>query len=303
MNKTLFTRSVLSRPPVFNSTHGITNDKKDYISITKDQKTEGLCWAYALASTFEMNYALSSGNRLMLNPVELKNKAVPWWNKQSKSKTKQLESCLSYGNNSGYNPICVTGYLIGSGDSLIQMDGDDSYLTVKEADVIQIHTLKQLYEAIDKYGILYAALNSSELQTHTLIDSYTTSDDINHAVVITAVGHIEGRYGVYLEILNSWGYAHGYDGLQYIKIADDENSYIVNNLGVFSLVIGIDVERNPLKQYADLLWAVILAILFAISTIALVVVLVIHYRYKHKMENIQAMVPSTDTKLESILSV
>lgn len=275
-----FLRKTLSRPRVFTATHGITTDKRDYLSITKDQGTEGLCWAYALTSTFEMAYALKSGNRLMLNPNFTYEHAVPWWKDQSKSMRKQYESCLSYGEDKGYSPLCATMYLVGSGDSIAQMDGDDSFLTITYADVLKINSLTDLNNALDTYGVLYVGLDSNPLQSNTIIKDYIPSETSNHAVVMTAIGEISGYEGVYAEILNSWGYNHGYDGLQYIKIADSKVSYIVNNMNILSNIIGIQVARNPLKQYADLFWALGLGITLIITLIILTVISILYYRLK-----------------------
>ena len=275
-----FLRKTLSRPRDFTATHGITSDKRDYLSITKNQGTEGLCWAYALTSTFEMSYALKSGNRLMLNPNFTYEHAVPWWKEQKKSMRKQYEPCLSYGEDKGYLPFCATMYLIGSGDSITQMDGDDSFLTITYAETLKINSLPDLNNALDTYGVLYVALDADPLQSNTIISKYIPSETSNHAVVMTAIGEIKGYDGVYVEILNSWGYNHGYDGLQYIKIADSNVSCVVNNMNILSDIIGIQVERNPFKQYADLFWALGLGITLIITLIVLTVISILYYRLK-----------------------
>ena len=38
--------------------------------------------------------------------------------------------------------------------------------------------------------------------------------------------------GYYVEIVNSWGYAHGYEGLQYIRVGDEQGNFI-NNHNIF----------------------------------------------------------------------
>lgn len=295
-----FLRKTLSRPRDFNATHGITTDKRDYLSITKDQGTEGLCWAYALTSTFEMAYALKSGNRLMLNPNFTYEHAVPWWNEQSKSMKQQYEPCLSYGEDKSYSPTCATMYLIKSGDSITQVDGDDSFLTITYADVLSINSLNDLNDALDTYGVLYVALDSDPLQSNIIIKDYIPSETSNHAVVITAIGEISGYEGVYVEILNSWGYNHGYDGLQYIKIADNEASYIVNNLNVLSNVIGIQVARNPLKQYSDFLWALGLGITLIITLIILTVISILYCKLK-KVSSSSAMISNQPDNLQNLI--
>ena len=63
LNRSILSRTILNRSPQFNSTHGIKEEKKEYLSIIKNQEVEGLCWAYSLASTIEMSYALKTGNR------------------------------------------------------------------------------------------------------------------------------------------------------------------------------------------------------------------------------------------------
>ena len=101
----MFKRQLLSRAEYFTAKHGIKENTKDYLSITKDQGSEGLCWAYALTSTIEMNYALKSGNILMLDPIMLKNKSVPWFKDQDKKTRKKYAPCLSYGENGEYKVV------------------------------------------------------------------------------------------------------------------------------------------------------------------------------------------------------
>ena len=229
---------------------------------------------------FSATHALKSGNRLMLNPNFTYEHAVPWWNKQNKAIKTQYEPCLSYGEGKGYSPDCATMYLIESGDSIIQMDGDDSFLVITYADLLEINSLIDLNNALDTYGVLYVALDADPLQSNTVVEAYIPSETANHAVVITAIGEITGCNGVYVEILNSWGYNHGYDGLQYIKIADSSTSQIVNNMNILSNIIGIQVARNPLKQYADLFWALGLGITLIITLIILTVVAILYCKLK-----------------------
>ena len=282
----MFKRQLLSRAATFNATHGIKESKKDYLSIIKDQGQEGLCWAYALTSTIETNYALKTGNRLMLDPTTLKNNSVPWWNKQNKKTKKTFANCLQYGEGGGYPPLCAVLYMIGSGDTMIQQDGQDSFLQITDGDLAEIKTLQNLYDALDKHGILYSGIYADHLYGQ-YINRYQDMDkDINHAIVITAVGHIRGindDNGIYVEILNSWGYNYGYDGLIYVKVADSEDGPLKNNMNMFKINIYTEVSRTLTTEEAALICAVLFGILFAISLIALGIYIFLYCRLRKRI--------------------
>ena len=261
------------QPPkdiVFTAEHGVTNDKRNFLSIIKNQGQEGLCWAYSLASTIEISYALKTGNRLMLDPFTFYNNSVNWWKKQSTKDKMERELCLSYTQNKGYYAPCVIEYMVVSGDSMKQMDSEDSFVRMTDAGYSTIETVQQLYEALDKHGVLYISINSTYLKNHQLIDEYYDFDDpnvnVDHSVVLTAVGKIEGYSGIYVEILNSWGTDNGYDGLYYVKVANNEKSKLINNMKMFDAPIYIEVKR-VISSAKETILNIILAIIKLVVTI------------------------------------
>lgn len=278
-------RTILSRPKQFTSKHGINHTLNDYLSITKDQQQEGLCWAFSLTSAFEMSYARDTGNRLMLEPKQLHRNAVPWWNKQSKELKKQYSYCLSYMDGDGYVPECVLEYLVRSHDTLLQEDGEDSFLMINYYQQLKINSLRDMYDGLDYFGVLYATIDAEQLQNgYAIYDEYYPIDHNSHAVVITGIGTFYNTSGVYLELLNSWGYNVGYDGLQYIKVAESELSFIVNNMNILSDIYGVHLVRDVIKQYADTILALILILLLAITFCALIVFIILCIIYKKKAQ-------------------
>ena len=274
----MFKRQLLSRAEAFTATHGINQSQKDYLSIIKNQGNEGLCWAYALTSTIETNYALKTGNRLMLDPIMLKNKSVPWWKDQSKKVKKAREPCLSYGENGGYNPYCAVEYMMNSHNSMIQQDGEDSFLEITDGAEASIKNLNDLYRALDNHGVLYSGIFADHLSGRVISNYQDTNKDCNHAVVITAVGHLSGYNGIFAEVLNSWGYSWGADGLIYIKIADDEEEPLVNNMNMFHTNIWVEVSRTITTEDIAIAFVIILSILLILSLIALGIFIFLYCR-------------------------
>jgi hypothetical protein len=225
-----------------------------------------------------MSYAIKTGNRLMLDPLTLYNNSVPWWNEQNKETKKTYKHCLEYGKDKGYTPDCAVNYLILSRHTMIQMDKEDSYLQVTGAGDLNIKTVQQLYEELDKHGIFYIPINSTYLNGNELIENYYDVEDPNvlpdHAVVLTAVGEIAGLSGIYVEILNSWGYKNGYDGLHYVKVAESDTSDIVNNMKMLNSPIYVEVERLISIEDAVIL-SKVFAVLFLITLLTTIVFLIL----------------------------
>lgn len=100
----------------------------------------------------------------------------------------------------------------------------------------------------------FATLMVYELNT-SIVDYHIADDSlpINHNVVITGVGTIYGHPGIYAEIVNSWGLQVksevtepvnvGYNGLFYVKVADNETCPLINNLRLFASNVIIDVDE------------------------------------------------------------
>lgn len=259
---------LLSRMVEYEATHGITQQYKDYLSIIKDQGNTSYCWAYSLTSAIEMKHALNTGNRLMLDPYTIINRTTDWWKKNDKRN--DYKQCHEFEVN-GYIPICAVDYMYRSGQKMFQRDGNKSNLIINNYGDNEIKTLADLYSVLDKHSLLYTGIYADERISQPLIYYYDESQNFtNHQVVLTSVGKIDGLPGIYAEILNSYGYNSSYDGLIYVKIADNETSELHNNLGIFDEVIWIDVwEVNDEQIYFILFIA--FASLFAVVTVFMIV--------------------------------
>ena len=307
LNSTLLSRVILSRPTAFVATHGLTTEYKDYLSLTKDQGQEGLCWAFALTSAIEMNYALQTGNRMMLDPKQLSRRAVSWWKGQKRSVRNQNEHCLSYGEEGGYNLECAINYLLGSKESMIDSHGDDTFIVVKEAAYVHINSLHLLYESLNAGHVIYSGVDADGIMDKVVLDTFYKSEaGPNHAVVITAAGTITGKDGIYVEILNSWGVGHGYEGLQYIKVAENNDSYLINNAAIFEQSIIFEVGRDEIKYYAETITIIVLSFVCFGLLIALIVMCIKYHRksdYVAQVNDVDNDESPHDESVRQVLSV
>lgn len=267
---------LLSRAREYTALHGITDKYKDYLSVIKNQGSEGRCWAYSLTSAIEMKYALKSGNRLMLDPMTLVNNSAKWWTKHCNADDCKI--CLTYDEEGGYNTPCAVGYLNSSKQEMMQIDGKNSELIIKDYGIASITSVKELYDALDEHKLLYTTIYApDELPTMTAVNEYINEDtDIDHAVVMTSVGKLEGSDAVYVELLNSWGYDVSYDGLVYVKVADDENSKLHNNLNMFSMNIWIDVDESDRLSYTIIQTLLLVFICLAVVELTTIIALCVY---------------------------
>ena len=270
MNMNMMRMKLLSRLYAYNASHGITTEYKDYISVPKDQGTEGLCWAYSLSSAIEMKYAFESGNRLMLDPLTLKNNSVKWFKKHDKHN--EIPDCHQYDEGGGYPPDCAILFMRGSKTTMMQQDGNNSFIYISNATEVNISTVKELYEALDKHKVLYSGIYGRiPMQGYIINDYYYENESISHGVVITSVGTVEGYDGLYVEILNSWGYDKNYDGLIYFKVADNESDVLHNNFDMFEINYGIEVKRkNSINEDVYMPVFIVFFILFIVACIVIV---------------------------------
>ena len=280
---------LLSRNIAYNATHGITTEYKDYLSIPKNQGTEGLCWAYSLTSAIEMKYALKSGNRLMLDPLTLKNNSVEWFKKYDKHKN--YSACHQYDEEGGYSPLCAAIFMNASKTTMKQQDGNDSYIYISNISYEkEITTVKELYDALDEYKLLYSSIYADDFglfQNSEIIDDYYfENESINHVVVITSVGTVNGYDGLYVEILNSWGYGRHYDGLIYIKVADNETDILHNNFNMFYINVGIDVElKTSTEENVFLSLFIVFFILFVAACVVILFMYCTIIKLKYRNNN------------------
>ena len=277
--------SLLSRYAGFTATHGILNNEKEYISMAKNQNTEGLCWAYALTSSMETIYALKSGNRLMLDPLTMKNHSASWWSKTYKHDN-NVDACKSYDSSGAYSPTCALFFMNESKQTMTQQDGENSYLIMSDFDAVSLTSLNQLYTTLDKHKLLYSVIHSGSQLIQSVISEYITNTISDHAVVITAVGTLYNYDGIYVEVLNSWGSEHNYEGLVYIKIADNENDELHNNLNLFDVNYWIDVERTTIdRAFKFELLSYLFIVLFAVSFVINIAIIIKHHMNKQKEMN------------------
>jgi len=262
---------LLSRLAKFTALHGVSNDHKDYLSIPKNQGTEGLCWAYSLTSAIETKFALESGNRLMLDPMPIYDRSASYWKKHCKDES--CKDCKAYRNDKGYAPQCATGYMVKSGDTMKQKDGNNSYLSVVEQSLVKIDTVQGLFDQLDKHKLLLSTFSSSSfIYNGYIVPDYRIGYESDHSVVITSVGTLEDYEGLFVEVLNSWGYDLHHDGLLYVKVADNENDILHNNMALFDENIWIEVKRkdDKKKMYKILMW-----IFVALTGVSLIVIAVV----------------------------
>jgi len=279
---------LLSRLIYFNAIAGVNTTYKDYLSITKDQGEEGLCWAYSLTSAIEMKYALKTGNRLMLDPLTLYNNSVKWYKKHKKAYKDEIYSnCFDYAELGGYSPFCAIGFLHDSKQEMKYMNGNNSNIYVSDAGLSEIKTVNDLINSLRTHNILYSGINSDVINDNYLtpiFEDYYLLNETNHGVVITAIGTIDSIDGVYIEILNSWGYKVGYDGLFYIKVADSLESELINNMNIFNYNFWLDVDRMN-KEDIFIALIIILGVLLLISIFIIIIILGIYKSNRKKKNN------------------
>lgn len=250
-----------SRFPFFNSLYGVTEEIKDYLSLTKDQGQEGLCWAYSLSSAMELSYALQTGNRFKIDPVFFKNNSAQWFvdhfdelKSESPEHADFAKTCQKYDDIGGYSQLCALIYAQESQcqPSLAYNPNVKAPFRIKDSDVLEITSLESLKNELQAHKFLYNGVYADDLfMSSYILDEYTTGD-IDHGIVITGLGQFTGDYalaypGWYVEILNSWGVEHGYDGLQYVKVADDDESTFANPFNLWDFSFWLEVEEVPVE--------------------------------------------------------
>ena len=75
-----FKKQIQSRPDEYVKIAGIS---EDYISLPKNQGSEGLCYVFATLSYLEMEYAIFSDNRIRTSPEQVSNNIVSFFNTES----------------------------------------------------------------------------------------------------------------------------------------------------------------------------------------------------------------------------
>lgn len=269
-------RTLLSRIDAFQATHGITDDKKEYLSLIKNQDQEKFAFAYALTSTIEMSYAFDTGNRYNLDPQMIYNVCPTWW--KDNSPNESFKHCTEYGSGNYYDPICAIEFMTVSGRTMKQVKGGESFIKVSESGKIKISSVKELESALSTHNILFAEINNTRLMGKQIVKEYFDTEDknvkVDHAVVITACGKVQGEEGIYVEILNSNGFAGNKGFIHYVKVADSADGPLKNNMKMFDTTIYIYVNR--LVETEGLLTAIlVLSILFAITLFVTIIISIV----------------------------
>ena len=268
----LLERSILSRLSLFSAIAGVN---KDYLSIIKNQGSYGVCWAYSTISAIEMQYGVISGNRMKFSPWKtIVDDILDYF----KGKP-QYQTCQNFAENYFYNHFCAFEYLVKSKKHMImQYNNQSSTIYVKNYNYLLFSSLsmEKLIELLSQGHPLVTVMNATallRLRDVSIVDDYyigpDTMNGVDHAIVATAVGTIEGRDGIYLEILNSWGEDIGSEGLNYIKIADSVNGTLKRSFNSLFYVLTFETGDEPVSSsngwmIASIVMALLLILIFVI---------------------------------------
>ncbi|KAK8891520.1 hypothetical protein M9Y10_028732 [Tritrichomonas musculus] len=262
--------NILSRLCLFTAIQGLNNDEKDLIPLIKNQNPHSYCWAYSITSAIELRHALKTGNRLKFNPYGIIDNVLQFYAQfkdqinENQEIKRIYESCKQFGGNDKdgyelYDPSCALLYLFADKKTMIyEYNNKSSNVYLSKMENSNITTLDDLKKALKENKFILAAYHS-EPGFHALgpiITNYLTDEklDLNHNIIITGVGTIEDIPGIFVEIVNSWGttyYDHesneykplGYDGIYYLKVADNLTSPLINNRRIFTSNFVIDTDE------------------------------------------------------------
>lgn len=261
-------KNILSRLCIFTAIQGLTEFEKDLIPLIKDQGIHSYCWAYSITSAIELKYALQTGNRLKFSPYGIIDNVLDFYeaNKNDPYYSQVYDSCKSFSSENEndpkelYMPECALLYLKNDKKRMIyEYNNKSSNVILTNYSNVKIETLNDLIENLKNNKMILAAYYAEPMIyeiSESIIDYYVVHEKIplDHNIIITGVGTLKDYPGLYVEIVNSWGLNGtdpitgqkslvGYDGLYYVKIADDETSPLVNNMGLFTFNFVIDVDE------------------------------------------------------------
>lgn len=260
---------------MFTAIQGLNNDEKDLIPLIKDQSIHAYCWAYSLTSAIELKHALKTGNRLKFNPYGIIDNVLDFY-AQLKNQLKDhpelqnlYDLCKEFAGKENqpkenYSPFCAINYLVMDQKRMIyEYNNESSNVYVSNATVLSIKTLEDLYETLKENKFISAAYYSEPdfYKSGPIITNYIEDENVelNHNIIITGVGTIYNTPGIFVEIVNSWGTVYydeedglfkplGYDGIYYLKVADNETAPLINNRKIFTLNMAIDTEEFESEQ-------------------------------------------------------
>ena len=89
----------------------------------------------------------------------------------------------------------------------------------------------------------------SNLLSSLYVENYLEECNIDHAIVITAVGHFPDEKDIYYEIVNSHGRGVGDQGKFYIKIYDADTNLFWNNGKIFNMIFHFNVIHSPFSAF------------------------------------------------------
>lgn len=261
-------KNILSRLFIFTAIQGLTEYEKDLIPLIKNQGLHSYCWAYSITSAIELKYALQTGNRLKFSPFGIIDNVLDFYdaNKDNPDYSQAYDICKNFSSENEnepkelYVPECALLYLKEDKKRMIyEYNNKSSNVILSNYSNIKIESLNDLIQNLKNNKVILAQYFSGLMGYYvnkSIIDYYVVHDElpIDHNIIITGVGTLEDIPGLYVEIVNSWGLEVtfpnngqtskvGYDGLYYVKIADNETSPLVNNMGLFTLNYVIDVDE------------------------------------------------------------
>lgn len=207
------------------------------------------CKSYPLASAMMMKYALTEDDIFNLTPKEDLMIFDHF----------DLSSVLREAKNLGKSSMNMNNKY-------------NSNLKLTNYETINIDSLTDLNNALDKYGPLYSGIyDDGTFGGIGLVALYADGiNDISHAVVITSVGKFKNVPGIYVELVNGWNNEYNCTGLMYVKIANNEESQFHNNLNLFGFNAYIEVKYDGTKYTLLFALTISFAICFGISLLIII---------------------------------
>lgn len=243
---------IISRNVHYEALHGID---EMFMTMSKGNDDKQ-CKLYPLASAMSMNYVVNSSNLFQLKP--------------------------SIDVNDDCDLKCVLKRMKNSKSTMELNNGYDSHLILKNYGIINIESLNDLFNALDKYNILYSGIITyEEFEGVDVIALYADEiNEISHATVITSVGKFDDVPGIYAEVVNGWSYKNNCGGIVYIKIANDENSELKNNMNLFGFNAWIETEYSGSDE--NNVYFIVMIVFVVLFVFSLVVIGMLFYCNKHK---------------------
>ncbi|XP_064076719.1 procathepsin L-like [Vanessa tameamea] len=212
-NSTANKAKTISKGPKINLKFGDAPESFDWrkqgvVSVVKDQRRCGSCWAFSTIATVESAYAIKTGQSVLLSEQQLVDCA-----------TNYCAGCQ------GGIPHYACEYLklngVMSADSYPYKGIDDQCKYNSENIRVQVKNCLDLLVSEDELanklaniGPLSIAIDAGVLQQYhggIIADNYCSGSQIDHAVVLVGYGTDENGIK-YWVVKNSWGIGFGEQG-------------------------------------------------------------------------------------------